>query len=168
MKGPCSVDGCERPRLARGWCATHYARWKSKGDPGGAELLRRPGDPNADEKQCRACGVVKPRGEFYAEKRNTDGLMSHCRQCMKDGQKVGRRRRLYGLDPQAYAEMQRRAGGKCEACRTPIDRLVIDHCHDTGKVRGLLCDRCNLVLGAVEDNPAILRAAVRYLARHTT
>lgn len=59
--------------------------------------------------------------------------------------------------------------GKCAICRNASTgrkksgRLAIDHCHSTGKVRGLLCHRCNTMLGQSKDSPEILRAAALYL-----
>lgn len=59
--------------------------------------------------------------------------------------------------------------GCCAACKTdqPGNRYgwVIDHCHATGKVRGLLCHGCNLALGNVKDNPETLRCLITYLGR---
>jgi hypothetical protein len=44
--------------------------------------------------------------------------------------------------------------------------LAVDHCHTTGKVRGLLCSTCNTALGSFQDNPAYLKAAIHYLESH--
>lgn len=74
---------------------------------------------------------------------------------------------LYGLAWKDYEKMLAEQKGSCAICgggpRT-FNFLSVDHCHATGKVRGLLCERCNLLLANVQDDPAILLRAVEYLA----
>ena len=154
--------------LARGWCATHYQRWRTTGDPGGAALLRTPGDPDATEKRCTACGVTKPLDGFYAYPQNLDGRQSQCKPCMIDRQRTGRRRRLYGVDAEHYDRLLAESAEGCPICHEKADRMVIDHCHRSGKVRALLCDRCNRLLGVADDDVALLQAAIRFLRKHQT
>jgi hypothetical protein len=59
--------------------------------------------------------------------------------------------------------MFERQGKVCGICKTPGKPLCVDHCHATGKVRGLLCRDCNLGLGNYKDNPVFTRAATAYL-----
>jgi hypothetical protein len=57
-------------------------------------------------------------------------------------------------------------GGVCALCRDPAkESLVIDHCHTTGSVRGLLCHHCNVGLGFLRDDPDVMAAAIEYLRR---
>lgn len=82
-----------------------------------------------------------------------------------------RRSRLkakYGLTEEDYARMLETQNDRCAICGKPqIDskdgRFHVDHDHKTGRVRGLLCDRCNVGLGSFEDNPQRLVLAARYL-----
>lgn len=79
-----------------------------------------------------------------------------------------RRLRLLGLTTEQYASMTAAQGGVCAVCQQPSDHklgLMIDHCHDTGTVRGLLWGHCNSALGHARDNPATLRALATYLER---
>jgi hypothetical protein len=74
----------------------------------------------------------------------------------------------YGLDFKDYQKMLEAQGHKCAICGSPPPnnrktRLAIDHCHKTGKVRGLLCDRCNRSIGLLKDNVSILQKAIEYL-----
>ena len=69
----------------------------------------------------------------------------------------------YGLSLQDYRAMLERQGNICGICKTPGKPLCVDHCHATGKVRGLLCRDCNLGLGNYKDNPVFTRAATAYL-----
>ncbi len=56
--------------------------------------------------------------------------------------------------------------GKCAICRiVPSRTMAVDHCHDTGAIRGLLCSNCNTGIGLLRDNPEILARAIIYLAK---
>ncbi len=87
------------------------------------------------------------------------------RYCSTDCRDLANRARGYGLTPQAYREMREAQGWRCAICRkkprgrhdSRNDGFYIDHRHDNGKVRGLLCGRCNAVLGNVETSRGILR-----------
>jgi len=79
-------------------------------------------------------------------------------------------KRNYGLDFAEYNKMLDRQNGVCAICNSsPPDnhkkRLNIDHCHATGRVRGLLCDACNRALGLLKDSPNLMLKAISYLAR---
>lgn len=75
--------------------------------------------------------------------------------------------RYYGLKPGEWEEIFETQGRRCAICRTdaPMNRKGwhTDHCHVTGKVRGILCQPCNIGLGGFKDNPEGLRAAADYL-----
>jgi len=73
--------------------------------------------------------------------------------------------RKYGLTPEGYSELLATQNGVCAICgKTPNSKnLCVDHDHNTGKIRGLLCDRCNTVLGQVQDSLDILAKAMEYL-----
>lgn len=76
----------------------------------------------------------------------------------------GNVRRRYGLSKEVYDAMLAACGGRCGAC-AKVKKLSVDHCHVTGKVRGLLCIRCNAALAAFGDCSAGLRRAYEYLER---
>ena len=75
------------------------------------------------------------------------------------------RARHYGLSAADYNRILARQNGVCGICKRPGRKLCVDHCHATGKVRGLLCHNCNRGLGFYNDNPAFTRAATAYLLR---
>lgn len=72
-----------------------------------------------------------------------------------------------------YDAMLKAQGGRCAICRSSSVRngsqkvLHVDHDHDFGHVRGLLCSPCNKALGGFRDSPSLLRAAARYVERHS-
>lgn len=77
--------------------------------------------------------------------------------------------RKYRIRPATYAIMLKAQGGLCGICNEPPTEgknLVVDHDHATGKVRGLLCNTCNIGLGGFKDTVGFLYAAVRYLEVH--
>lgn len=76
----------------------------------------------------------------------------------------------YGLSLEDYTALLEKQGGRCAVCGTPPDgrRLSVDHNHETGEVRGLLCLNCNTTLGKVGDSPEILMEAIAYLQGDTT
>lgn len=80
-------------------------------------------------------------------------------------------KRSYGLGFKEYEEMLFKQNGVCAICNSEPPknqhktRLNIDHCHTTGKVRGLLCDACNRAIGLLKDSPDLLNKAINYLAR---
>lgn len=81
--------------------------------------------------------------------------------------------RRYGIDLETYNDMLAKQNGVCAICfrgETCLKNgkprsLAVDHCHDTGRVRGLLCNSCNRALGYMKDNPDRLRSAAAYLER---
>lgn len=70
----------------------------------------------------------------------------------------------YGLTVEQLAEMLLAQDGRCKACRVQLgDRYSIDHDHQSGRVRGLLCSKCNTALGMVQDSVERLQALIRYI-----
>lgn len=78
--------------------------------------------------------------------------------------------RTYGITLEEYTRLLHQQQSACAVCGFvpgPDDRgLVVDHCHDTGEVRGLLCNNCNTGIGLLQDNPQVVEAAAMYLRRY--
>lgn len=77
----------------------------------------------------------------------------------------------FGITLSDFNDMLSAQDGGCAICgqtqtRPGTKYLAVDHCHTTGKIRGLLCDRCNRGLGFFKDSPELLVAAAEYLKRH--
>ena len=87
----------------------------------------------------------------------------------KDARRDYNLRRLYGINSKDYERMLAEQDGCCAICGTdqPGGRqnkyFMVDHCHTTNKVRGLLCASCNMMLGMAEDNITTLNNAIDYL-----
>jgi hypothetical protein len=88
----------------------------------------------------------------------------------RKGRKAALKR--YGLTPEAYDALSAEQNHSCAICCAPQRssrsgrRLSVDHCHDSGEVRGLLCAACNTTLGLAKDDPKRLLAAIEYLHKH--
>ncbi len=130
------------------------------------------------------CKTEKPVEEFPVHNGTKDRLHSLCRICKNASQKkymnsqkgkdtirMAHLRRSYGITQEQYDEILTAQGGGCAICGTktnPDKRasvFAIDHCHKTGRIRGLLCSQCNALLGLAKDTPEILELACRYLKR---
>jgi len=133
----------------------------------------RPSIVPPSTKRCPRCKETKPARDFSTRRGRPDGLAFCCRSCEAKTQikyartKVLRRR---GLREEDLLVLQVRAKGKCEICKTPFADLkkapAIDHDHETKKVRGLLCQECNLGLGKFCDDPVRVKRALEYLVQH--
>lgn len=109
-------------------------------------------------KYCPSCNSVKEREAFSKESKRKDGLQSKCKSCFQ----IYQRAHKYGISETQYRALLTHQQGLCAICHKDRD-LVVDHNHDTGKVRGLLCHRCNTGLGHFEDSVEFIRAAEGYL-----
>ena len=107
--------------------------------------------------KCKSC---KTKASLRWNKLNVERHREHCRGNHRRKQRL----KIYGLTEASYQKMVRDQGGVCAICKE-AKKLVIDHDHATGFVRGLLCSTCNSALGHVYDSKDILREAIAYLER---
>jgi hypothetical protein len=130
-------------------------------------------------KKCKRCEQVKDYSKFYNHRTTADGKQQHCISCnaaMKKELKVTNPKKhkrdqknrylksRYGITIDRYDAMYEQQEGKCAICRAEdSDQFAVDHCHKTGKVRGLLCRSCNLGIGQLKDDIEVLSNAITYL-----
>lgn len=133
-------------------------------------------------KRCSKCKVEKSLEDFYKNKKMKDGYSYICKNCTKqenkkacekyrsssNGVKIQRKRWLkfkYNITPEDYANMLEKQNGLCAICELEMSEkeVCIDHCHKTGKIRGLLHRSCNAALGLFKENISILNSAIKYL-----
>lgn len=136
--------------------------------------------PTPAKKICRRCKAELPISAFYVayvyNERPT--YASSCKGCDKQRSAERNRKRpiqrksielrhRYGISLDEYQERLASQDGCCAICRLPAremsKQLAVDHCHETGAIRGLLCSSCNFGLGAFKDNPEHLQRAALYL-----
>lgn len=132
---------------------------------------------------CSACSEKKPISEFNRNKSKPGGYTTQCKDCVKAYRDSNKeyysnynsqyRKRYphtyqrhlkytYGLSPEQYESLATQQSYLCLICNKEA-KLVVDHCHSTGQVRGLLCQKCNTALGKFNEDTAILRRAIAYL-----
>jgi hypothetical protein len=127
-------------------------------------------------KTCSHCEEELPLDSFKKNKDGKLGRHSICKICCSNRDKMRyangdtyavRLKKLYGLSVSEYEEMYNEAGGCCQVCGVKESelnrRLAVDHCHSTGKVRGLLCGKCNTALGQLDDDLNRISSLYSYL-----
>lgn len=123
-------------------------------------------------KKCSKCNKYKSKDLFHKDKSKKSGVHSWCKICCKKYTPFRYRNEL-NITLKEYDQMLEQQNrvciicGKCETRKHisgAIRWLSIDHNHKTGKIRGLLCDKCNRLLGIANDNVTILLNAANYLA----
>ena len=135
--------------------------------------------PEGDTRVCTTCGVEYPlTPEFFIrEKRRGLGLRPQCKSCNREYHRKyqtehyakKRSAKNAGISVAEYDKILDEQNGRCAICGTlPSGKksFAIDHDHETGKIRGLLCTRCNPMLGFAQDSREILLKAVEYLLKH--
>lgn len=123
--------------------------------------------------KCNRCSVLLDFTNWYPSySKKRWHICKDCdkkrqKQHLKDNPEIYERRHLrkYGVTVNQYNKMLEGQQGVCRICNDPPSRrhLCVDHCHETGKIRGLLCVPCNAGLGNFKDNPDLLEEAKRYL-----
>jgi hypothetical protein len=117
-------------------------------------------------KYCSKCQTEKPLVEFAKNKTMADGRQSWCKECFAE-KRWAERYGILGFTRKDYEALREKQGGCCAICKRHESdmgkRFDVDHCHDTGKIRGLLCASCNWGLGKFGDDEELLQAAINYL-----
>jgi len=116
-----------------------------------------------DKKLCLRCNKLKPLLCFWRKETKSTKLAAECRDCVY----LRSIFRKFGIKPDEYKAMLEAQSNCCALCQKQGTgrhyRLVIDHDHATGKIRGILCHRCNIAIGIFKDSPALLQSAINYL-----
>lgn len=139
------------------WAEYHQARQLAKGKNVRPRVVTPEG-----HKFCRSCGEVKPHSEWHRNATASDGLSTSCKACRASKGRAGHLKRQYGITEAERDEMIASQVGLCVIClKAPA--VHVDHCHETGRVRGVLCFNCNSAIGKLGDDPDAVRRAAAYL-----
>ncbi|MCT7352744.1 endonuclease VII domain-containing protein [Streptomyces sp. 15-116A] len=123
-----------RPDGLQANCRECAAEYYRRRQEARGRTVREKVDVPDGHKLCRMCGEIKPHSEWHRNATASDGLSTRCRACR----------------------------GLCVIClKAPA--VHVDHCHKTGKVRGVLCFNCNSAIGKLGDDPDAVRRAAAYL-----
>lgn len=136
--------------------------------------------PIKTSKICTSCKLDLPLAAFGNRRNVNDGRTAECRRCLLSRNKKWRNATNHkrkenclraGITVERYNELLTAQDGRCAVCRKSetalrngvVKSLAIDHDHITGRIRGLLCARCNTALGLLADNPDLLIELSIYL-----
>lgn len=116
----------------------------------------------------RAANNERRRQRYATDPEHREKLKRLAREADKAAKRDSRLRRTFGIGADEFDALLAEQGGGCAICQSRIGdsagrRLAVDHCHDSGAVRGLLCSACNLGLGKFGDDPDRLERAAVYL-----
>lgn len=117
-------------------------------------------------RRCSRCEQRYPRSEFHSHlhKGRNDTLCIYCRKCHS----INRRERFFKIKYEVMEDLLEAQSGMCKICSISISLDMgrasgIDHCHKSGKIRGILCTNCNTGIGMFFDNPIVMRKAADYI-----
>lgn len=131
-------------------------------------------------KRCPSCGETKEYSLFYRNKHSKINCSPYCKVCSnlrtisyarENKDKIPTMgyalKTRYGITSEDYEKLLIKQEYQCAICCTDKcssgRNFAVDHCHVTGKVRGLLCSNCNTSLGGFKDNAELLQKAIKYL-----
>jgi hypothetical protein len=140
------------------YSAAHYRRQREAE----GKSVREKTDVPAGHKLCRACGEIKPHADWHRNSSASDGLSTRCRTCRAVQGRRGHLKRQYGITEAERDAIISSQGGVCCICLA-ASAVHVDHCHETGRVRGVLCFSCNAALGQFKDRPEAIRRAAAYV-----
>lgn len=159
-------------RICRDCCRIRWHKYvRREGSP--RQIKKDPDLIPDGYKLCTECNTLKCVSEFWKAR-------SKCKLCMSDiykkriaeldpsGSRIRNLKSKYGLTEQEYMKIHEEQDGRCKICGEPETSkrslwLSVDHDHETGRIRGLLCRSCNTALGHAKENLEILYGLIFYI-----
>ncbi len=126
---------------------------------------------------CSSCKESKPVNQFAINSNRTKkfGINGQCNNCLKFTSKFSKIKIQYNLSKAEFLRIIEKQNGRCKICNIVMETftfknnmnntLCVDHCHETGKIRGFLCNCCNRAMGLLGDNPEVLLSAYKYIVQ---
>lgn len=146
------------------------------------QFVKQPNCKNGRRPRCKRCHAAKER-QWRLDNPEESLRRERARDRTKDYEKGlewkrryyaspkgriallrGHLKHQYGMTLEEFRAMADRQEQRCLLCKQKPSRLVVDHCHSTGRIRGLLCDKCNTGLGFFGDDVEQFRRAIEYLS----
>lgn len=147
-----------------------------------SDFPRDKGKKNGRSARCRVCNKKECKARYRRKsesskayqrayyQKNRDERLEYQREYKRRNPekiKLFGLRRNYGITLEEYNRMLHEQDGKCLVCGAKPDKaLAVDHCHETGAVRGLLCSQCNVGIGMFKNDTGLLLKAIGYLERN--
>lgn len=134
-------------------------------------------------KSCNRCNEVKPLEDFVKRSNRPTPYQAYCKVCHnKSMRSVDRSEymrgydlnKTYGISVDDFNQISESQNHQCAICKKTAKEkikvgkkkyLCVDHCHDSGKVRGLLCDQCNRAIGLLKEDLQLFTNAIEYLSK---
>lgn len=187
-KQPCNAPFCDQTRHPRkGYCFAHAYEFEKNKIKAYKELI-----PLGFYMRCKVHGLLSRRKDVGHHSYGVNGRKRfRCHKCTNERSRKqrlknpdkellkGRKHSLknkFGLSLDCYEELNQSQGDACAICKKKesainhvtknVRALSVDHCHDTGKVRGLLCSKCNFGVGYFDNSIEYLESAIDYLRPH--
>ena len=127
-------------------------------------------------KKCSICQKYKSLTEFHLSKSKKDGRESRCKICRSNLNVINKEKNQklkysYGITLSELNEKITKQNNKCKICNKSLSELNskdihVDHNHITNNIRGILCKKCNSLLGLCNDNDIVLENAISYLRKY--
>jgi len=140
------------------------SRWLCQCECGNTHITR---GENLRNGRTKSCGCLQK--DLMSERMRKHGY-EYGSEEYKNHQNDLRLQRKYGITTEQRDEMIEAQDNKCLICNTDFDEIDhaphVDHCHESGIVRGILCKFCNTGLGQFKDNTDFLKSAIEYLEKH--
>ena len=166
VRNTCSVDKCDKNVVSNGLCDTHR---KQVSRHGKLKTLR----PDDWGRAVDINNILGPDNWRWVE-----GVTKANRLIASRLKNINHERNRLRVSAEERSELLAKAGYKCEVCGSECSdgdcpttgtvkskSLCIDHCHETNKIRGVLCHSCNIALGHLKDSTELLRKAIQYLQK---
>lgn len=165
----CVIFDCDSKVRAKLLCEKHYQRLRKNGSTAKPKE-KMPFLKNTQ--RCNECGRLKRLTDFYTNQRRVDGKRTKCKECNLVQARDNMLSKKYRLTQESYDERLKLQNYKCAICdlhylrnikNNKVIALAVDHDHETGKVRGLLCNNCNRGIGLLGDTVSSMERALQYL-----
>ena len=125
----------------------------------------------------RCCRCRKQKDKAFFTERMFKSAHPYCKECKKSSGQKSSLKKQFQLSQLDYSYLLKKQKNRCSICKQEetfinyhtkeIIALAVDHCHETGVIRGLLCRYCNLMLGNAKDSIKTLKAAIKYLQKNS-
>ena len=146
-------------------CLADYMReYNGQNNIRGRKFIANKSKETSNTKQCSICHEYLYLSDYHASGTGRKGVQSACKKCNS----LRNRARIHGITVQEWNEMWSKQGETCAMCQQEIideRKRHTDHDHETRKIRGILCQRCNVGLGYIEDANWLANAK-NYLLQH--